>query len=209
MHFSCLNLCFRTKGGDKAYVAEDNSQIPEERAESPAIQQVSTSSVAPTSRAKQEPQIPSIPKSLPSQVDDTLGECPRFRIVVVGKSGIGKSSLIANIFNLDKNKIDIAHKKAGEADIEYGYTSLENPRFILHDSKGFEAGSRGNWEKVEKFLETRKASNLLEKVHAIWWSCSLYFSIEGLFLLFQLGSVYKLHGPGLDYCKRVTKTSFI
>ncbi|PPQ82046.1 hypothetical protein CVT25_014619 [Psilocybe cyanescens] len=205
MHFLCLNLCFGTKGRDITCLVEDTSRIPEESAEPPAVQQVSTSSLAPTSKAKQEPQIssipaglppqiedtpkakkepqitsipegvlsqvedtrkakqepqiPSIPAGLPSQVEDTLGECPRFRIILVGKSGIGKSSLIANIFNLDKDKINIAHNAAGDADIEHGYTSPENVRFILHDSKGFEAGSGGNWTKVQSFLEKRQGTD--------------------------------------------------
>ncbi|KDR76572.1 hypothetical protein GALMADRAFT_66901 [Galerina marginata CBS 339.88] len=117
-------------------------------------------------QARQELQIPAVPKSLPSQVDDTLGACPRFRIVL---SGIGKSSLIANIFNIDKGKIDIAHHRAGDANIDDEYTSAENPRFILHDSMGFEPGSNGNWEKVKMCLEKRQEYELPGKIHAIWW----------------------------------------
>jgi len=46
--------------------------------------------------------------------------------------------------------------------------SQENPRFILHDSMGFEFGSAGNWEKVQKCLETRQGHKLPEQIHAIW-----------------------------------------
>ncbi|PPQ81883.1 hypothetical protein CVT25_013877 [Psilocybe cyanescens] len=172
----CPNLCFWRKGRNIASIENDTSQQTENNAQPPVHQQRSTLPLAPepTSEAKQEPQIPSIPEGLPSQVEDTLGECPRFRILLVGKSGVGKSSLIAEIFNLDKEKVKIM--LAGNAEIEYGYTSPENPRFILHDSKGFEAGSGDNWTKVEKFLEQSRKSNLLDKVHAIWWSRSFYFS---------------------------------
>lgn len=71
MHFLCLNLCFGTKGRDITCLVEDTSRIPEESAEPPAVQQVSTSSLASTSKAKQEPQISSIPAGLPPQIEDT------------------------------------------------------------------------------------------------------------------------------------------
>ncbi|KAF8152431.1 hypothetical protein B0H34DRAFT_630906, partial [Crassisporium funariophilum] len=51
--------------------------------------------------------------------------------------------------------IDISHSCAGKADITHEYTSAENPRFILHNSQGFEAGSNDNWDKAEEFLWER------------------------------------------------------
>ncbi|TFK16809.1 hypothetical protein FA15DRAFT_606357 [Coprinopsis marcescibilis] len=106
--------------------------------------------------------IPPVPDSLPSQVERTFNECPRY-------SGVGKSSLVRHMFNVDPAKIDIAHNRAGEADIEEAYESSDNPRFILHDSKGFEAGSESNWTKVERFLRRSQAySELSRRIHAIW-----------------------------------------
>ncbi|KXN81010.1 hypothetical protein AN958_06472 [Leucoagaricus sp. SymC.cos] len=112
-----------------------------------------------------------IPEGLPSQTDQTLSECPRFRIILIGNvSGVGKSSLVRYIFNVDPKKIDVAHDRAGDADIERGYESYENPRFILHDSKGFQEGLKTTWEDVERFLRKRQAhTELSRRIHAIWF----------------------------------------
>ncbi|KAF8800648.1 hypothetical protein BYT27DRAFT_7117125 [Phlegmacium glaucopus] len=107
-------------------------------------------------------------EGLPSQVDETFGACPRFRILLAGKAGIGKSSLIRCIFNLDSDKVDVAHGRVGTADINREYTSLANPRFILHDSKGFEPGNNGTWTIVEQFLKERQKFDLPNKIHALW-----------------------------------------
>ncbi|KAG6867840.1 hypothetical protein C0993_010364 [Termitomyces sp. T159_Od127] len=88
------------------------------------------------------------PISLPSTVEETLSCCPRFRIL----TGVGKSSLIASIFNVSQEDIDIADGHAGIADINREYTSDDNPRFALHDSKGFEPGSSNHWGIVEDFI---------------------------------------------------------
>jgi len=74
------------------------------------------------------------------------------------------------MLNLQNQEIDIAHRRAGNANIDYEYTSPDNPRFILHDSQGFEAGSTNHWETVEKFLRHKNSPNtpLNERVHAIW-----------------------------------------
>lgn len=114
-------------------------------------------------------QLPPVTSGLPSQVDETLKGCPQFRILLVGRSGIGKSSLIKHIFNLDPNTIDIAHRRPGKADIEREYSnSSENPRFVAHDSMGFEAGSDCDWTRVEDFIKFRQEQALPERIHVIW-----------------------------------------
>ncbi|KAH9015512.1 hypothetical protein EDB85DRAFT_1850387, partial [Lactarius pseudohatsudake] len=57
----------------------------------------------------------------------------RFRILVVGRSGVGKSSLINCVFGI--NKASVAHYKPGESDIRQEFVSSENKYFVLHDSK--------------------------------------------------------------------------
>ncbi|KAG5717305.1 hypothetical protein E4T56_gene2414, partial [Termitomyces sp. T112] len=112
-----------------------------------------------------------LPPSLPSTVDETLARCPRFRILVVGNTGVGKSRLIANIFSIDQEHIDIADGRAGTADIDREYTSKDNPRFLLHDSKGFEPGITNHWGIVEKFIRQRSKKGLPveQRLHALWY----------------------------------------
>jgi hypothetical protein len=57
----------------------------------------------------------------------------------------------------------------GEATIDKGYTSKENPFFILHDSQGFEPGDNGTFGIVSKFIEQRRNESLLrDQLHAVW-----------------------------------------
>ena len=69
-----------------------------------------------------------------------------------------------------KTPIDIAHDRVGKADINHEYYSDQNPRFILHDSMGFEPGSTEKSEIVRSFLRNRAecSAELPKQVHAIW-----------------------------------------
>ncbi|KAG5351637.1 hypothetical protein C0989_005482 [Termitomyces sp. Mn162] len=67
--------------------------------------------------------------------------------------------------------IDIADGRAGTADIDREYTSKDNPRFLLHDSKGFEPGITNHWGIVEKFIRQRSKKGLPveQRLHALWY----------------------------------------
>lgn len=125
------------------------------------------------------------PPDLPSTVEATLSVCPRFRTgggkckissqisrstLSLPHTGVGKSSLISSVFNVDIKDIDIAHDRAGKANIAREYTSDTISRFILHDSQGFEPGSLEKWEVVENFIRDKCNETLPSKarLHAIW-----------------------------------------
>ncbi|KAF7343531.1 G domain-containing protein [Mycena sanguinolenta] len=99
--------------------------------------------------------------------EEMLRECPRFRILVVGKSGVGKSSLINHAFGIDL--ATSSDQVRGICKIEDEIISKHNERFVLHDSMGFEPGQTHNLEAAKRFLESRGESvPLKDRVHAVW-----------------------------------------
>ena len=99
---------------------------------------------------------------------------------------MGKSSLINHAFSVDKAVIfslhveseatdakslqTISHQEHGVCDINTEIMSPQNPRFVLHDSQGFEPGETHNLDQLKAFIHSRTGDSvdLKEKIHAIW-----------------------------------------
>lgn len=65
----------------------------------------------------------------------------------------------------------VSHHIRGECNIKQEITSEQNPRFVLHDSMGFEPGQTQTYDNAKAFLESRgEGAALKDRVHAIWWS---------------------------------------
>ncbi|KAJ7018971.1 hypothetical protein C8F04DRAFT_1149193, partial [Mycena alexandri] len=108
-------------------------------------------------------------------------ECPRVRILVVGKSGAGKSALINAVFGV-AGATAVSHRTPGKHDINKPLSFPENDRIIIHDSQGFEAGEEVNIEKVFEFIDSRsKMSALADQLHAIWVCAEIPFAGSRLF----------------------------
>ncbi|KAJ7455483.1 hypothetical protein FB451DRAFT_1407795 [Mycena latifolia] len=111
------------------------------------------------------------PAETEQRMEEILQRCTRSRIVLVGGSGVGKSKLINYVFKINDAKV--SEWQVGGADIYSEFTSKINPRFVLHDSKGFEPANTDTFDLVRKFI-TEKSDARLElkdRLHAVWLLC--------------------------------------
>ncbi|KDQ50029.1 hypothetical protein JAAARDRAFT_82042 [Jaapia argillacea MUCL 33604] len=104
---------------------------------------------------------------LPSRAAEVIEEYSRFRILVIGTTGVGKSTLINRTFNVDLAKVSEHH--AGKSNIDDEITSPDNPLFVLHDSQGLEPGDVDALNKIKDFVKRRMAEpKIKDRLHAIW-----------------------------------------
>ncbi|KAL4076927.1 hypothetical protein V8B97DRAFT_2021613 [Scleroderma yunnanense] len=111
----------------------------------------------------------------------------RFRILVIGRSNAGKTTLLQRIckttelpevFNSkgEKGSLEAITNcpQRGEHNIEDELIFRSNTGFIFHDSRGFEAGSEKEIKLMKNFLTDRAATRKLGKrIHAIWYCIPL------------------------------------
>ncbi|KDQ10843.1 hypothetical protein BOTBODRAFT_35796 [Botryobasidium botryosum FD-172 SS1] len=61
----------------------------------------------------------------------------------------------------------------GEHNIEYSLVFPSNPRFVFHDSRGFESGGVDELELVRKFIQEKASlGSMRNQLHAIWYCFS-------------------------------------
>ncbi|KAF8265218.1 hypothetical protein EI94DRAFT_1702667 [Lactarius quietus] len=101
----------------------------------------------------------------------------RFRILVVGKSGSGKSSLINSVFKVDVTLTVHWGKAAperalGKNDINFEYCPEDNRYLIVHECSGLEsrAGDSQNFLDIWNFIldRTDPGRSASERLHAVW-----------------------------------------
>ncbi|KAF5346271.1 hypothetical protein D9756_011263 [Leucocoprinus leucothites] len=103
-----------------------------------------------------------------STIDEIIKSRQRLRILSIGRSGVGQSSLISCVFHITSSHV--SHLKPGELDIEQEFISGGTPFFVLHKYTGFEPGEITNFEIVREFIEqgSKQGLPLKDRIHCLW-----------------------------------------
>lgn len=92
-----------------------------------------------------------------------------FRILVCGKTGVGKSTLINRVFGVQMTEESNTYDQ-GNHDINQAFESSSHPGLLIHDSRGWQAGSDQELELIAKFLRHRAfQKDPAEALHVIWF----------------------------------------
>jgi predicted GTPase len=91
-----------------------------------------------------------------------------FRILVCGKTGVGKSTLINKVFGVEMTDESLSYDQ-GVHDINVAFESPKHPGLLIHDSRGWQAGSDTELDLIAKFLRHRAfQEDPAEALHVIW-----------------------------------------
>ncbi|KAM0426584.1 hypothetical protein ACHAPT_008277 [Fusarium lateritium] len=92
-----------------------------------------------------------------------------FRILVCGKTGVGKSTLINKVFGVEMTDESLSYQQ-GVHDINVAFESPKHPGLLIHDSRGWQAGSDTELDLIAKFLRHRAfQEDPAEALHVIWF----------------------------------------
>ncbi|KAJ3569337.1 hypothetical protein NPX13_g6121 [Xylaria arbuscula] len=95
-------------------------------------------------------------------------ELKNCRVLVCGRAGVGKSTLINKVFgSIVTTESSNDH---GIHDVDEGFEMDTLPGLIVHDSRGFQSGATEEIELLEKFVKKRAAAAKPEdRLDAIWF----------------------------------------
>ncbi|KAH0826992.1 hypothetical protein J3R83DRAFT_4651 [Lanmaoa asiatica] len=103
-----------------------------------------------------------------------IQSCSQFRLLIIGNSGVGKSSLIRKVFGVEE--VHTSETTRGIANIDQEFVSPTNERFVVHDSLGFEAADERNMDIVKQFVARRKTMPIKDQLHAVWLCLEIPYS---------------------------------
>ncbi|KAG5644396.1 hypothetical protein DXG03_008563 [Asterophora parasitica] len=128
------------------------------------LQATAEATISFTANGDQEYDTGTDSSTLRPLTQDILRACPRFRILVIGKTGVGN---INQAFGVSEALVE--HDRRGISDIDKEILSADNDMFVLHDSLGFEPGEDRNSKIALQFIKERnRMPHIKDKLHAVW-----------------------------------------
>ncbi|KAI5999105.1 GTP-binding protein [Pisolithus albus] len=123
----------------------------------------------------------------PSKAQEHTNHIRRFRILVMGRTNAGKTTILQRVCNTTEQPEIFNGKgeRVGPTVVEgrqqRDYRNIEdelvfrsNAKIVFHDSRGFEAGSEEQFKMMKKFVTDRANTSKLDKrIHAIWFCIPL------------------------------------
>lgn len=86
----------------------------------------------------------------------------KLNILIIGKSGVGKSTLLNAIFGEN-----FAKTGSGKPVTQH-ITDYQKDNLTIYDSKGLELKDTSAFEEIENFIETQKTKSVNEQIHLAW-----------------------------------------
>ncbi|KAF8272135.1 hypothetical protein EI94DRAFT_1796529 [Lactarius quietus] len=169
---------------------QDLPQVPNPRTRAkssaaPAPRSRNCSSSMSAERSKASSRRPALShlsrRPLTSTVRQVLPENFKFRILVIGKRGSGKSALIKAVFKV--NVTAAPERAPGQADIDVEFRPEDNRYLIVHECSGLDSQATNSQglQTIRDFISRRTDPSCSppERLHAIWICVALSDAIDG------------------------------